>query len=56
MKKYDFEFHEYFCIKMSLQLISIPRCDNKSSTISVCPFNDATINGVLLNTDIKFQK
>ena len=41
---------------MSLQLISIPRCDNKSWTISSCPLDDATINGVLLNDEIKFQK
>ena len=41
---------------MSLQLISISCCDNKSWTISVCPFKDETINGVLLNIEIKFQK
>ena len=41
---------------MSLQLISIPGCDNKSRTISVCPFKDAIINGVLLNNEIKPQK
>ena len=41
---------------MSLQLTSIPRCDNKSWTISSYPLDDATINGVLLNDEIKFQK
>ena len=41
---------------MSLQLISMPGCDNKSRTISVCPLDDATINDVLLNVEIEFQK
>ena len=29
-----------------LQLISISGCDNKSFTISMCPFVEANINGV----------
>ena len=56
MKKQDFEYHEYFYVKTFLQLISIPGCDNKSWTISVHPPEDATINGVQLNNEIKFQK
>ena len=45
-----------FWIKMSLQLISMFGCVNKSWTIFVCPSEDATINGVLLNDEIKYQK
>ena len=56
MKKQDFEFHEYFCIKMSSQFTSISCRDNKSLTIFACPFKDATINGVLLKVEIKLQK
>lgn len=32
---------------MVLQLISISGCDNKSSTILVCPLREANINDVL---------
>ena len=32
--------------KIVLQLTSIPGWDNKSFTISVCPFWEASINGV----------
>ena len=42
-------------VKMSLQLISIPDCDNKSLTISVWPSDAETINGVILNVRNEFQ-
>ena len=45
-----------FCIKMALQLISIPGCDNKSSTIFIWPSEHAKNSGVQLNEQIKFQK
>ena len=45
-----------FCIQMHLQLISIPGCDSKSSTISVWPFSEAQIKGVLLNMVSQFHK
>ena len=45
-----------FCIQIFLQLISIPGCDSKSWTISVWPFDEARIKGVLLNIGIQFHK
>ena len=45
-----------FCIQMSLQLISIPGCDNKSWTIWVGPFSEAQIKGVELNIEFQFHK
>ena len=56
MKKINFESHECFLIKMSLQLISMPGCDNRSLTISAWPAADAIINGVKSNFQIEFQK
>ena len=43
-------------IKMSLQLISIFGCDNKSSKISGLPLSAAEIKGEVLNDWIQFQK
>ena len=45
-----------FCIQMSLQLISIPGCDSKSLTISLCPFCEAEIKAVVLNIGIQCHK
>ena len=56
MKIIYFEYHECFLVKMSLQLISMPGCDNKSLTISGRPLMDAIINGVVSNFQIEFQK
>ena len=42
-------------IQISLMLISIPGCDSKSWTISVWPFSEAQIKGVLLNSRIQFH-
>ena len=42
--------------KIVLQFISIRGCDNKSFTISVCPFWEANINGVSKAKWYKFYK
>ena len=44
------------CNQMSLQLISTPGCDSKSWTISVWPFPETKIKGVLWNKGIQCQK
>ena len=55
-EKVRFECHEWFCIQMFLQLISIPGCDNKSWTTSVSPLDAAQISGVSLNVWVKFHE
>ena len=56
IKNVRFKFHEWFWIKIPLQLMSIFGFDNNCETISVCPFFVAKINGVSLNEWFKFQK
>ena len=45
-----------FRLQMSLQLISIPGCDNKSLIMLVRPFCEAEIKGVQLKIEIQFHK
>ena len=45
-----------FYIQMSLQLISIPGCDNKSRAMLVWPFFIAQLKGVLLKLGFLFHK
>ena len=41
---------------MFRQLISMPGCNKKAWTISVSPFNEANIKGVLLSIRIQYHK
>ena len=43
------------CISMSTQLTVTPGCDSKSWTISVWPFCEAQIKGVLSNIGIQYH-
>lgn len=54
-EKIRFEFHKYFCNRISLLLISISGCDNKSSTISVWPLSAAQLSYVAFNVRVKFH-
>ena len=56
MKYVNANFMYDFCIQMPLQLISMPGCDNKSWTISICLLSKAWIKGVEFNIGIQFQR
>lgn len=40
----------FFCFKISFLSIAIPGCDSKILTISMWPFFEAFINGVILKS------
>ena len=50
MKELNENIINDFGTSMALLLMAIPGCDSKSCTISVCPFLEAKIKGVLVNT------
>ena len=56
MKSQNLNIMNEFCIQMSLQLISIPGCDSKIRTISLCPFCEAENKAALLKIGIQCHK
>ena len=56
MKELTINILNDFEVVMFLQLISIFGCDNKSSTISVRPMNEAKTKGVLSQIRVQFHK